>query len=239
MKDADGNIIKTKLTENGYCIAAEDGEETFAVDENGCAEFRYLKVGNYEFVESTPVGYIAKDEYPVELTTANGTSNPYSLDITNTPTGLHLRKVIAHTDDPLTGTGFCIKVKDGIGFEALTFTQQKDGTFFFDENGKIMDLMVNENGELTIYGLPLGSVWIEESIVPEGYFPIPAVKAEITKETSADAPLEITIENNKFVKLGMDSDWWEFPALMMDIALAIGGTVTFIVLKRKKRKQEV
>lgn len=45
LKDSDGNIVKTKLTDKGYRIAAEDGEETFSVDNNGCAEFRYLKAG--------------------------------------------------------------------------------------------------------------------------------------------------------------------------------------------------
>ncbi|MBR7130124.1 MAG: hypothetical protein IKD05_07610, partial [Tidjanibacter sp.] len=82
-------------------------------------------------------------------------------------------------------------------------------------------------------------VWIEESIVPEGYFPISAQKAEITKETSFENPLVMNIENSVFVKLGMDSDWWEFPALMLGIALALGGAVTLIVVKRKKKDQEV
>ena len=47
------------------------------------------------------------------------------------------------------------------------------------------------------------------------------------------------IENSVFVKLGMDSDWWEFPALMLGIALALGGAVKLIVVKRKKKNQEV
>lgn len=237
--DGDGNVVKTKQTEAGYRIAAEDGAETFTVDANGYAEFRYLPAGDYKFVEHTPIGYISEDEYPVTLTDENGLSNAVDITVENCPTGLKILKVDAKTGNPLTGAGFRIKVKDGLGFETLTFTKQEDGTFFLDENGTEMDLMADINGEIVIHGLPLGSVWIEESIVPEGYFPISAQKAEITKETTFENPFVMTIENHVFVKLGMDSDWWEFPALMFGIALALGGGVTFIVLKKKKKNQEV
>lgn len=236
--DGEGNIVKTKQTDAGYRIAAEDGAETFCADENGYAEFRYLPAGEYKFVEHTPVGYISEDEYPVTLTDENGLSNAVSLTVKNCPTGLKILKVDAKTGNPLTGAGFRIKVKDGLGFETLTFTKQEGGTFFLDDNGTEMDLMVDINGEIVIHGLPLGSVWIEEAIVPEGYFPISAQKAEITKETTFENPFVMTIENHVFVKLGMDSDWWEFPALMLGIALVVGGGVTLIVLKKKKKNQE-
>ena len=41
------------------------------------------------------------------------------------------------------GAGFRIKVRDGLGFETLTFTQQDDGSFFYDANGTVMDMMVD------------------------------------------------------------------------------------------------
>lgn len=237
--DSDGNIVKTIMMEDGYRMPNVEGAETFKVDANGYAEFRYLKVGDYTFLENTPIGYISADEFAVKLTDANDLKNPCKLTIENDPTGLKIVKIDAKTNKPLTGAGFRIKVKDGLGFETLTFTKQEDGSYFFDEKGTVMDMMVDVNGEIMIYGLPLGSVWIEESIVPEGYFPISAQKAEITKETSFEKPIVMTIENSVFVKLGMDSDWWEFPALMLGIALALGGGITFIVLKRKKKNQEV
>ena len=159
------------------------------------------------------------------------------MNIENAPTGLKILKVDAKTGNSLTGAGFRIKVKDGLGFETLTFTQTEDGGYFYDENGAVMDLMVDMNGEIMLYGLPLGSVWIEESIVPEGYFPNSAQKAEITTDTSFDNPLTLKIENSLFVKLGMDSDWWEFPAMMVGIALAIGGGIVFFIIRRKKHKE--
>ena len=203
------------------------------------AEFRYLPEGEYKFVENTPVGYISEGEYAFKLTDADSYSKPYIMTVENDPTGLKILKIDAKTGNPLTGAGFRIKMKDGLGFEMLTFIQMEDGSYFFDENGTIMDMMVDVNGEIILYGLPLGDVWIEESIVPDGYFPISAQKAEITKETSFENPLVMEIENSVFVKLGMDSDWWEFPALMLGIALALGGAVTLIVVKRKKKNQEV
>lgn len=37
LKDADGNTVKTKMTDKGYRVAAEDGEESFKVDDKGFA----------------------------------------------------------------------------------------------------------------------------------------------------------------------------------------------------------
>lgn len=98
--------------------------------------------------------------------------------------------------------------------------------------------MVDGMGNLTIYGLPLGYVWIEEVVTPEGYFPIPAQKVEITEDTTFESPIEFTIRNSKYIKLGMDSDWWEFPALMGGIGLAVAGTVAYIAIASRKKKQE-
>ncbi len=236
LKDTDGNTVKTVMTENGYRIVSADGEDSFKVDESGYAEFQYLAAGDYSLVEGTPLGYISEDVYSFTLTDSYSLSSPFELTVENCPTGLKISKVDSATDRPLMGAGFRIKVRDGLGFETLTFTQQEDGSFFYDANGTVMDMMVDGNGEIMIYGLPLGNIWIEESIVPDGYFPNPAAKVEITKNNKADNPYEITIKNSKYVKLGMDSDWWEFPALLLGIALAIGGVV-LVVIKRKKLKK--
>ena len=56
----------------------------------------------------------------------------------------------AKTEKPLTGAGFSIKVKDGLGFETLTFTKQADGKYFFDENGKVVPVTVVEAGPCTV-----------------------------------------------------------------------------------------
>lgn len=64
-----------------------------------------------------------------------------------------------------------------------------------------------------------------------------AARIELKKEHTSTIPFEVTIKNSKYVKLGMDSDWWEFPALMLGIALAVGGAVTFVVVKRKRTKK--
>ena len=234
LKDSEGNIVKTKLTDKGYRIATEDGEETFSVDNNGCAEFRYLKAGKYSLVESVPAGYIAEDSIPFELTSAHGISKPLNLTINNCPTGIKLIKLDADTNKPLIGAGFSIKVKDGLGFSTLTFTKQADGKYIFDKDGKDTVLMVDNNGEVIILGMPLGAVWIEESVVPAGYFPITARKAEVTKDTSALKPLEIKISNSKSVKLGLDNDWWEIPAMIAGAVLLLGGAVVLYVRRKNK-----
>lgn len=234
LQDSEGKVVKTKQTDDGYRIPAEDGTETFVTDANGKAVFKYLKVGKYKLVEAVPVGYIADGTTEIELTDKHSEAAPCKVTVNNCPTGIKIIKVDAKTEKPLTGAGFSIKVKDGLGFETLTFTKQADGKYIFDKDGKDTVLMVDNNGEVIILGMPLGAVWIEESVVPAGYFPVTARKAEVTKDTLALKPLEIKIPNSKSVKLGLDNDWWELPAMITGALLLLGGAA-FLVIKRRKK----
>ena len=234
LQDSEGKVVKTKQTDNGYRIPADDGTEIFVTDANGKAVFKYLKAGKYKLVEAVPVGYIADGTTEIELTDKHSEAAPCKVKVNNCPTGIKIIKVDAKTEKPLTGAGFSIKVKDGIGFSTLTFTKQADGKYIFDKGGKDTVLMVDNNGEVIILGMPLGAVWIEESVVPAGYFPVTARKAEITKDTSALKPLEIKISNSKSVKLGLDNDWWELPAMIAGALLLLGGAA-FLVIKRRKK----
>jgi len=235
LQDSEGKVVKTKQTDDGYRIPADDGTETFVTDANGKAVFKYLKVGKYKLVEAVPVGYIADGTTEIELTDKHSEAAPCKVTVNNCPTGIKIIKVDAKTEKPLTGAGFSIKVKDGLGFETLTFTKQADGKYIFDKDGKDTVLMVDNNGEVVILGMPLGAVWIEESVVPAGYFPITARKAEVTKDTSALKPLEIKIPNSKSVKLGLDNDWWEIPAMVAGAAAVLGGAV-YLYIRNKRRK---
>lgn len=236
LQDSEGNAIKTKLTEDGYRVPDEDGEETFVTDANGKAVFKYLVAGKYILVESVPIGYIAEGVTEIELTDKHSASNPCMVTINNCPTGIKILKIDADTEKTITGAGFRFKIKQGLGFVTLTFTKQEDGKYIFDENGTVMDLMVDSNGEVYVHGLPLGDVWIEESIVPAGYFPVAARKLDITSEMSALDPIEVKIPNSKSVKLGMDSDWWEFPALIAGGVLLLSGAAFFMIKRRKNMK---
>lgn len=234
LQDSEGKAIKTKLTEGGFRVPAEDGTETFVTDANGKAVFKYLKAGKYKLVETVPTGYIADGTTEIELTDKHSETNPCKVTVNNCPTGIKVLKIDASTEKTITGAGFRFKVKDGLGFETLTFTKQEDGKYIFDEKGTVMDLMVDAKGEVFVHGLPLGDVWIEESVVPNGYFPVAARKIEVTSEMSAVKPLEIKIPNSKSVKLGMDTDWWEFPAMIAGAVLLLGGAAFLIVKRRKK-----
>ena len=193
LQDGEGKVVKTKLVEGGYRIPAEDGAETFVTDANGKAVFKYLKAGKYKLVETVPTGYIADGTTEIELTDKHSETAPCKVTVNNCPTGVKIIKLDAKTEKPLTGAGFRIKVKDGTGFVTLSFTKQEDGKYSFDGNGKETDLMVDKNGEVVVLGLPVGTIWIEESVVPAGYFPVTARKAEITKETSALSPMVIKV----------------------------------------------
>lgn len=234
LQDGEGKVVKTKLVEGGYRIPAEDGAETFVTDANGKAVFKYLKAGKYKLVETVPTGYIADGTTEIELTDKHSETAPCKVTVNNCPTGVKIIKLDAKTEKPLTGAGFRIKVKDGTGFVTLSFTKQADGKYIFDKDGKDTVLMVDNNGEVIILGMPLGAVWIEESVVPAGYFPVTARKAEITKDTSALKPLEIKIPNSKSVKLGLDNDWWEIPAMIAGAVLLLGSAVVLYVRRKNK-----
>jgi len=232
LQDGEGKVVKTKLVEGGYRIPAEDGAETFVTDANGKAVFKYLKAGKYKLVETVPTGYIADGTTEIELTDKHSETAPCKVTVNNCPTGVKIIKLDAKTEKPLTGAGFRIKVKDGTGFVTLSFTKQEDGKYSFDGNGKETDLMVDKNGEVVVLGLPVGTIWIEESVVPAGYFPVTARKAEITNETSALSPMVIKVPNSKSVKLGLDNDWWEIPAMIAGAVLLLGGAVVLYVRRK-------
>ena len=222
-----------------FRIWQRDGEDTFLVDENGHMEFRYLPAGNYRLIEIAPDGYIAEDEIAFALTDHDSVSHPKVLTVENRPTGIKILKIDAKSHNPLMGAGFRIKVKGETDFETLKFVANSDGSYFCDPMGNVTDLMVDGNGEIMLYGVPLGDIWVEECVTPEGYFPISAQKVTVTKEMTNSSPYTLTIENNKFVKLGMDSDWWEFPALCGGILLVVaGGAFAVVMLVRKKRRTE-
>ncbi|MBR2592605.1 MAG: hypothetical protein IKD62_06550, partial [Oscillospiraceae bacterium] len=180
--------------------------------------------------------YIGQEVITFTLTDKDGVSAPRVVSVENCPTGLKIKKIDAKSGNPLAGAGFCIKVQGESDFVILKFRKEADGSYFYDKNGTITDMVTDGTGEITIYGLPLGTVWIEESITPDGYFPISAQKVELTKENTNGNPFVIQIDNHKFVKLGMDSDWWEFPALCGGILLLLGGLVAALIIVVRKRR---
>lgn len=235
LQDSRGAIVKTKI-KDGYRAAANDGDETFVTDENGKVAFKYLPIGQYKLVETVPVGFLPASATDISITSTSNTATPLKASITNCPTGVKLFKIDAETNAPLTGAGFRIKVKDGSDFKTLMFTPQTDGKYLCSDDGTVMDITVDDKGEAYILGLPLCDVWIEESIVPEGYFPISARKVEITKDMSALAPLEIQIPNSKSVKLGFDTDKYNVLIAICACVLVCGGVAFLVIWRRRKMK---
>ena len=237
--NAEEKLVKLMQTEAGYYVPSEDGEESFAVDKNGKADIRYLPAGDYKLLEETPTGFVSAGSYALTVTNENGVSSPYHATITNSPTALKVYKIHAQTKNPLTGAGFTLKVKNGLGFKALTFTKAEDGNYILDANGKETELMVDANGELTVIGVPLADVWIEESVVPAGFFPNPAYKVTMAEDYTFEVPFETTIENSPSVKLGIDSDKYN-PLIAIGITVLGAGLIVLriVLTKRALKKDE-
>ena len=220
----------------GYYIPDEKGAETFAVNEKGEAEIRYLKTGEYTLVETTPAGYIPAQDSIITLTDEYGISTPCGVVVYNEPTAFKLFKVRDDNGKPLAGAGFTFKTKGILFFDTLKFDKLSDGVYMQNANGTETVLMTDANGELTVYGLPIGEVWAEESVVPKGFFPIAAFKIEITAGNWSKEPLVITVRNAVFVKLGMDYDKYEYLYPYIGAALLLsGGLAAFFIIRKKKR----
>lgn len=234
--DKQGEVVKLTKAESGYYLPAEDGAETFAVNDKGEAEIRYLKVGEYTLKENTPAGYISTSDSLITLTDEYGISSPCGVVVYNEPTAFKLYKVREDNGKPLAGAGFTFKTKGLPFFSTLKFDKLADGEYIRSENGEYTELMTDAKGGLTVYGLPIGEVWVEESTVPKGFFPIAAFKVEITAGNWSKEPLTTTVKNAVFVKLGMDYDKYEYLYPYISAALLLsGGLAAFFIIRKKKR----
>lgn len=236
--DKDGKPVKLVQVEMKHFFPSEHGEIRFEVDEHGRAEIRYLPEGEYRLVEQAPEGFVSAKNYSLTVTNENGMNNPYRATITNSPTALKILKIHGQTGNPLTGAGFTLKIKEGLGFKTMTFTKAEDGRYIFDTKGKETKLMVNAKGELTVIGAPLGEVWIEESVVPSGFFPNPAYKVIMTEDYTFEVPFEIVIKNAPFVKLGIDSDKYNVVIAIGICVLGIGITAWRLIATKCKRNKK-
>lgn len=159
------------------------------------------------------------------------------IEMTNSPTALNIFKVKYEDNSPLTGAGF--KVKNWFGLNTLNFTENEDGTYHFDKDGDITEIIVDENGKAVIYGLPFGNYWLEESTVPTGYYPTAPVKITIGETNNIELPYEAIIPNSVFVKLGLDRDKYNVPIAIGAVILIAAAGLFFIIHRRKRKVSNV
>ncbi len=238
--DPDNNPIKLIQRDDGSYVPNDDGKAEFVTGIDGKASILYLPKANYTLVEVPQAGYAALSPVKFSLTDENGISNPFSVEIYNVPLAFHLCKVHAKTDKPVTGAGFEIKQKDGflgLGFKTLHFTKQKDGSFRYDPKGKDTTLMVNSKGEMLISHIPKGNYWLEEKVVPKGFFPAPPMKISVKDENTIDVPLSVKVPNSPFVKLGLDTDKYDILIAIGVVIILMGGVSFFAIRTFRKRKQ--
>lgn len=130
-------------------------------------------------------------------------------------------------------------MKNFLGLNTLSFTKNEDGTYRYDKDGDVKKILVDENGEAVIYGLPLGQYWLEESIVPSGYYPAAPVKITINETNDSEVPYEAVIPNSIFVKLGLDRDRYNIPIAIGAVILTAAAGLFFIIRRRKRKARNV
>ena len=219
-------------------ILDADGETVFTgkTNENGEITVTHLPIGSYTFRETqAPNGYILSVE-EIEFSIDEHGEITGETQMTNSPTALQINKVIYETNEPLTGAAF--KVKNFFALNILHFTQNEDGSYRLDKNGEITQIMVDENGRAIVYGLPLGNYWLEESIVPDGYYPAAPLKITIGETNDVNVPFKAVIPNSEFVKLGLDRERYIIPIAISGFVLMTAGGL-FFILRRKRKKKSI
>lgn len=255
LTDEEGSVIKLIQQKDGTYRPALEGETGMEIleltNENAQAIICYLPAGKVTVTEvEGPVGYSIAPPITTEVGTEivlhtavqaqkeEATASPLaetSLAVVDLPLALKISKVHSKTQKPLSGAGFQLKAEAALS-TPLCFTV-KDGVYWYDPDGSVTTIeAAGDNCEAFIYGIPVGKYQLEETVVPEHFFPAPPVAVEITLETTSETPREVVVTNTPQVKLGIDADKFNV-VIAMALTLIIGSGVGIVALVRHRRKR--
>lgn len=255
LTDENGKAIKLMQQEDGTYRPAQEGETGIEIleltNENAQAIICYLPAGKVTVTEvEGPVGYSIAPPITTEVGTEivlhtavqaqkeDATAPPLaetSLAVVDLPLALKISKVHSKTHKPLPGAGFQLKSESALS-TPLTFTL-RDGVYWYDPDGSVTTIeAAGDTCEALLYGLPAGKYQLEETVVPEHFFPAPPVAVEITLETTSETPREVVVTNTPQVKLGIDADKFNV-VIAMALTLIIGSGVGIVALVRHRRKR--
>lgn len=255
LTDEEGSVIKLIQQKDGTYRPAQEGETGMEVleltNEKAQAVICYLPAGKVTVTEvEGPVGYSIAPPITTEVGTEivlhtavqaqkeDATAPPLaetSLAVVDLPLALKISKVHSKTQKPLSGAGFQLKAEAALS-TPLCFTV-KDGVYWYDPDGSVTTIeAAGDTCEALLYGLPAGKYQLEETVVPEHFFPAPPVAVEITLETTSETPREVVVTNTPQVKLGIDADKFNV-VIAMALTLIIGSGVGIVALVRHRRKR--
>lgn len=157
-----------------------------------------------------------------------------SLAVVDLPLALKISKVHAKTQKPLMGAAFQLKAADKLT-TPLTFTV-KDGVYWYDAKGSVSTIQMDKNAEALIYGLPVGKYQLEETVVPNNFFPAVPQAVEIAMTNTSEAPKEVVVVNTPTVKLGIDSDKFNVVIAIALTVLIGGGLAAYTIIRRRRNK---
>lgn len=255
LTDEEGSVIKLIQQKDGTYRPAREGETGMEVleltNEKAQAVICYLPAGKVTATEvEGPAGYSIAPPITTEVGTEivlhtavqaqkeDATAPPLaetSLAVVDLPLALKISKVHSKTHKPLPGAGFQLKSESALS-TPLTFTL-RDGVYWYDPDGSVTTIeAAGDTCEALLYGLPAGKYQLEETVVPEHFFPAPPVAVEITLETTSETPREVVVTNTPQVKLGIDADKFNV-VIAMALTLIIGSGVGIVALVRHRRKR--
>lgn len=147
--------VKDYTTENGEIKGTKVGDET-TTDKDGIAKFENLNLGFYVVVETKTPDKVTKPIEPflvsVPMTTTDGENWLYDVHVypknKTTYGGVTLEKQGNTKEDKLAGVTFELQKKNGDTWTKVTTSES---------NGKDLNLVTDENGQIRVDGLSQGT----------------------------------------------------------------------------------
>ncbi len=203
-KTGEGSPLKgagfTVSDGNGFVKEAETVLTGEGADQKAVAEISGLSFGvDYTYSETkVPAGYLAVEDGTFKVDAAEaGNDGAYVRTVTlDDPviTGNVLIKKSAENANGLEGARFEIRNENN---QQIRVTGDK-GSYSYSETGDTTELLSNEQGQVSVTGLPYGKYTVIELSAPTGYVKTgdrPVVDIDVKDETE-----EVSVENSTWAK---------------------------------------
>lgn len=193
------NLEGAQITVGGKTITNEiilnDDKTGFSIDLSDLIDATNSRAGDEIVVTYKAVITNEVVENKVEAGHKGGSE--FGSDISKIFTGtITLVKYGENEEVKLSGAGF--KVTKDSDTTVLKFTKESEGIYKFDKAGTEEEVFVNDQGELVVKGLDVGSYHFTETTAPKGYSinTVPSTATLVVDENNKDAVATTIIRAN-------------------------------------------
>lgn len=187
--DKNGNKISFVSEDGVYKFTRTGGDATVKTT-NGLVSLIGLPVGEYTLTETkTPSGYdkASNSTFSIEK------NKELSITVKNIKSVGSLEIVVkdATTNETVKDYTFNLLNTDK---EIMKLSKNSDGNYSYSDDGNVSDLITDENGKITISGLPVGNYFVKQSKAASGYI---IDNAEVTQTINSQQTTTYEVQASK------------------------------------------